>query len=53
MILWSGMITLAKTIKIRHLWRSIKTNDMKQTAVEWLINELKKSKHEPGVKHHP
>ena len=45
MILWSGMICLAKTTKISHLWRSIKTNDMKQTAVEWLINELKKSKH--------
>jgi predicted GIY-YIG superfamily endonuclease len=29
MISWSGMIYLAKTIKISHLWRSIKTNDMK------------------------
>jgi hypothetical protein len=36
------MITLAKTIKISHLWRTIKTNNMKQTAVEWLVSELKK-----------
>jgi hypothetical protein len=40
MILWSGMITLAKTIKFSHLWRTIKTNDMKQTAVEWLFKQL-------------
>jgi hypothetical protein len=34
------MICLAKTIKISHLWRSIKTNDMKQTAVEWLVEQI-------------
>ena len=31
MILLSGMISLAKTIKISHLWRTIKTNNMKAT----------------------
>jgi hypothetical protein len=33
-------MNLAKTIKISHLWRTIKTNNMKQTAVEWLIRVL-------------